>query len=378
MKVIFICGSVDPGRDGVGDYTRRLCATLYKLGITVGILAINDGSVSKPEETTQNEDGVNVEVYRLPNTLAQKKRYKLAYSWIDKINPNWLSLQYVPYSFSQKGIPIGISSKLLKIGKGRKWHIMFHELAIGIEVGASIKDILIGKVQIQIIRSLLQKLNPSIVHTQTHLYRQILNDIGFNSSYLPLFSNIPRENKIDSTISDKKKLIHKSKNLNFLVFGGIQPNSPIDSFIMEAKNFASTNNLSMKMIFVGRNGKELTNWSIICKKNSVNFEILGEKPRKEISYILSDANYGISTTPFILSEKSGSVAAMHLHSLPVICVARDWVAKVKINKNNSSVMNYQVGNFDNMINNSQAIHKIDNTVTQVAKLFLNSLNVKNL
>ena len=28
MKITFICGSLNPGQDGVGDYTRRLAAQL--------------------------------------------------------------------------------------------------------------------------------------------------------------------------------------------------------------------------------------------------------------------------------------------------------------------------------------------------------------
>mgnify|MGYP003474349261 CR=1 FL=1 len=42
MKILFICGSLEPGKDGVGDYTRRFCGELLKMNYEVQILSIND------------------------------------------------------------------------------------------------------------------------------------------------------------------------------------------------------------------------------------------------------------------------------------------------------------------------------------------------
>ena len=33
MKIVFICGCLEPGKDGVGDYTRRLSAELIDHGV---------------------------------------------------------------------------------------------------------------------------------------------------------------------------------------------------------------------------------------------------------------------------------------------------------------------------------------------------------
>ena len=41
MKLIFICGSLEPGRDGVGDYTRRLAGELIRQGHQIAIIALN-------------------------------------------------------------------------------------------------------------------------------------------------------------------------------------------------------------------------------------------------------------------------------------------------------------------------------------------------
>jgi hypothetical protein len=42
MKIVFVCGSVEIGRDGVGDYTRQLGLELLNQGHEVRIIGIND------------------------------------------------------------------------------------------------------------------------------------------------------------------------------------------------------------------------------------------------------------------------------------------------------------------------------------------------
>ena len=42
MKIAFICGSIEPGRDGVGDYTRRLAIELIKNSYEVAVIALHE------------------------------------------------------------------------------------------------------------------------------------------------------------------------------------------------------------------------------------------------------------------------------------------------------------------------------------------------
>ena len=46
MNILFICGSAEPGKDGVGDYTRRLCGELLRTGHRTRILALCDNHAS--------------------------------------------------------------------------------------------------------------------------------------------------------------------------------------------------------------------------------------------------------------------------------------------------------------------------------------------
>ena len=53
MKIVFICGSAQPGKDGVGDYVRLLALSLLKMGHQAAIVAYNDKFVSAPETVVQ-------------------------------------------------------------------------------------------------------------------------------------------------------------------------------------------------------------------------------------------------------------------------------------------------------------------------------------
>ena len=42
MKILFICGTFENGKDGVGDYTKRLAKEIIDYGHSVHIIAIHD------------------------------------------------------------------------------------------------------------------------------------------------------------------------------------------------------------------------------------------------------------------------------------------------------------------------------------------------
>ena len=103
MKILFICGSLEPGKDGVGDYTRRLAGELIKQNTVIEIISLNDKYIKQIWEGTQ-EDGVQrIPVLRLPASCPWDKRLQKAKERIDSFEPEWLSLQYVAFAFNNKG-----------------------------------------------------------------------------------------------------------------------------------------------------------------------------------------------------------------------------------------------------------------------------------
>ena len=344
MKILFICGSLESGCDGVGDYSRRLAGELIRQGHQVALLALNDKSVKMITEEFQESEGITISVLRIPDHTSSRERFIQAAKYIDCFSPEWLSLQYVPFSFQKKGLPFRLANNLAKIGKGRKWHIMFHELWVGMDTEAPLKHFIWGKVQQQITRKIINKLFPQVMHTQSLLYQKQLNKLGFQVLHLPLFGNIP-------VIGANKVEINKNKKtFTLVIFGSIHPGAPIKQFAEELISFGQKNQLNVQITFIGRSGIELENWLNVCTKNGIEVTVLGEQNPEKISDVLQHADWGISSTPLLQIEKSGTVAAMHEHGLKVICVARDWTPqKIKISSSIESVSEYKENKLETIL-----------------------------
>ena len=368
MKILFICGSLASGRDGVGDYTRRLAGELIRQGHQTSIIALNDRLIDTLISTKQEVEGITVPVFRLPSIMSNKERFFNAGKHIEVFNPEWLSLQFVPFSFQDKGLPFGLGYQLAKIGKGRKWHVMFHELWIGMNTEATCKFKVWGIIQREITRSILKQLHPVVIHTQTKLYQFELFNLGYNVIYLPLFGNIPVLNKQDKE--------GKPTKLSFVVFGGIHYGAPIAEFAKQVRIYAITNNIEIEVVFIGRCGAELEIWIQICKIEGLRFSVLGEQSPMILSEVLSQSNIGITSTPFLLVEKSGTVAAMLEHGLSVICVARQWTVAGFGNDNmQSNVKLFNINDFshDSVLNSNSEQH---NTVSNVTRQLIELLTKK--
>jgi hypothetical protein len=373
MKIVFICGSLEPGKDGVGDYVRRLASELITLGNKVGAVALNDRNIDKMFSGIQEGIGASISVLRIPSSYLYKEQTKMANKWIDEFNPDWVSLQYVPFSFQLKGLPFRFGSKLAKISKGRYLHIMFHELWVGMDVEAPIKHLLWGFVQRKLIKALVRKTKPDVIHTQTHLYIEQLKRLSLKADFLPLFSNIQVVNNTCTYLGND--IVSPQVKISFILFASIQPGAPVNFFAKDVKEFAYQNNIDVSITFLGRNGAEQNCWIEACKANGIDVVVLGEQSDEQISNALHSATYGISTTPIPQLEKSGAVAAMLEHGLPVICVARPWHPK-NVKKINIpyGVYEYKGGDLPNFFSQNSHTVKSSNII-DVAQQLLNSLHL---
>lgn len=344
MKIAFLCGTLEPGGDGVGDYTRRLAGELLKQGHRTMVLSLRDPFIMHETFGSQCSEEIEIPVLRIPTAIGCKKSLERAKECIDAFDPEWLSLQYVPFSFHSRGLHSEFNFSIKELGKGRKWHIMFHELWVGMANESSFKLKLWGAIQRQLIRSLAATLNPKVVHTQTQLYKEHLNQLGFKAEYLPLFSNIPVAANKSKTVEDESNW---QKTISFVVFGNIHPDAPVDQLVKEAASYAEVNKVKIKLQMIGRNGKEHKRWADAWKAEGLQVEIYGEQPAERISEILVNASLGITTTAYAVVEKSGAVAAMQAHGLPVLCVAPPWTPRgIKSLERPAGITEYHKGNLE--------------------------------
>ena len=320
MKIVFLCGCLEFGRDGVGDYVRRLAGELAAQGHQTAGIALNDEYVA--QETLVVEAGITL--LRLPGAWPFSRRTAQARQWVGAFNPDWLSLQFVPFSFHPKGLPFGLGEQLARIGQGRAWHLMMHELWVGMQQEAPTKHVWWGKVQRHLIKSLIARLQPKLVHTQTRLYQAQLAKLGVASQLLPLFANIARE---DSHVKASSELLPpppEQAAVRLLIFGSIHPGAPVAAFVHEVAQYAAAQARPVVLTLIGRCGPEQAHWVAAWEGAGLPVELLGEQAPSRISAALASASLGIATTPLAQIEKSGTTAAMLAHGLPVLCVARAW------------------------------------------------------
>lgn len=375
MKIIFITSSLEPGRDGVGDYTRILAVALIKLGHTVTALTLQDKFITTEFSGIQLQDSVELAVWRLPYNLGTHKSFAKATDIINTINPDWISIQFVIFTYNDKGLPFYLVKQFNQLTKGRNCHIMFHELWVGIHTNSSLKYFVWGWFQKQIIKNMLLNLKPASIHTHTRLYQKKIYQVGFKAAYLPLFGNIPViKNNVDQTNKLQAKIIR------LVYFGTIHANTPVEDFVRELVDYYSTNKVSFEVDIIGRTGDHVKEWLQVFKKAGIKVLDHGELSAIQISEILSNAAIGISTTPILFSEKSGTIAAMLEHGLPVLCVAK----KIKVNYADNflapdGVFDYTKGNLEFTLKNihsSASNLKVSQVAAQLISFF-NRANNKN-
>jgi hypothetical protein len=82
----------------------------------------------------------------------------------------------------------------------------------------------------------------------------------------------------------------------------------------------------VEITHIGRIGAGAELWEAMVARygDGIAFRRLGEQPPDRISEVFATTHFGIATTPWALVGKSGTVAAMREHGLPVI-VNRDDV-----------------------------------------------------
>jgi hypothetical protein len=339
MKIVFICSSLEHGRDGVGDYTIKLASELIRQGHIAVAIALNDKYITEElDDTIRKLDNIDLPVLRLPSIWPIAKRNDYAKRYINNFIPDILSLQFVIFGYHSKGLPFSIAKQLAFIGNGRPWQIMFHELWIGITKKSPLKHKGYGFFQKGIIKSIIKTLKPKVINTSNGLHHALLNSVGINSVILPLFSNIPiapLEADFLKTV-DSKLGFSFEESLQYVIigiFGNLHPQAKLDDVINEELVLAKNDNKNLVFISVGRIGDEgLKELERLTKAfdGLVKFFQFGEQSEKNVSMLLQVMNKGISCTPIEHIGKSGVYAAMRHHGLSVITPVSDYIPEYDI------------------------------------------------
>lgn len=307
MKILFLAGSLEPGKDGVGDYTRALAIECARWGHETLLVSIND-----PWIITSVQDSA---LLRLGTSTPWPDRAKALQKFLRDSRPDIVSLQFVPYAFHLRGLPLA----LLRILRGMMGHlpvqIMFHEIWIGAQIRAPLKFRAVGFFQRKIIKTLVKSLNCRVIHTSNLVYVHLLNRNAIGAKHLPLFGSVP------VVATDDSQGVVNDNVLRLGLFGSIHPEWSPDALLTQLQKLGRP----IQLAHIGRIGPGESVWMNLAKRydSEIAIQRLGEQSLEDISRFFSSVHFGISTSPLSLIGKSSCVAAMLEHGLPVIVTRND-------------------------------------------------------
>lgn len=324
-KILFLCAGLEPGQDAVGDYTHCLAKACLLYGVKGHILALNDHHCREPLEKVLGY----IPAMRLPQRLGNRGRRRLLSRALAEWKPDVVSLQFVAYGFQPKGLPWKLGTELRNCLGDLPVHIMFHEIWIGADRRTSLKHRVVGCMQKLVHLRLLRQLQPCCVHTHAEPYRRALLEAGIEVRSLPLPSNLPVAVKPDNgfvweQFSAAGMAVNEADRESlavFLVFGHVPPEWDPDRLLPELEAYRRRSGRKPVLFFSGRGGlddKRREQIWAVAGAYGVTCVSAGFLPAEQVSALMQFADFGVATVPFALWQKSGVVAAMRAHGLPVI------------------------------------------------------------
>ena len=306
VKLLFICASVEPYKDGVGDYSVKLASQLNRDGWKTAIVALRDKHCNTAEES---EATAGTPALRLPATMSFQHRLRHLAGYVKAFQPDWISLQYVPYGFSANGTPLLLSRGLAGLKGNFRWHLMVHEVCVG--KGLNWKMNIVNFLQEYSLKKLMARLEP-VVHTTTPKYRALLAETGIKAELLPLFGNID----VSSAPEDGS-----NTTLKGVYFGIVPEESSQHFFAAGIGKYCVDNSRRLEIIFCGRSGRNVDSFINLirsyCPDEILKISRTGELRPEDLSRQFSAADFGICRVRPELVGKSGSAIAMLEHGLPL-------------------------------------------------------------
>ncbi|MES2454145.1 MAG: glycosyltransferase [Bacteroidota bacterium] len=313
---MFICGSLAPGLDGVGDYVRRLSTALMHNGYSVTAMSWNDPYVNDARKEVQVSEGLGLSVLRLSSRFKAAERDAAARKFVDWINPDVISLQFVPYAFQNKGLPFLLQRGLAPLIKGRIFQVMFHELWLDTPV--NLKQKITAVVQRMLIVKLIRILNPQLVNVTLSFNQERLTRLGLNAEILDLFGNIYPA--VDGE-AGAWATAEPPQSLRLLYFGEVPRGAFRTVFLRDFVSFCKCSRHPVKLLLACGNSpaKALfcTELNLALKGCDYELEDCGFLSVEALSALMRDCQAGISKSKPHLLAKSGAAVAMLEHGLPV-------------------------------------------------------------
>ena len=322
MRIAFICSRLGRGRDGVGDYVRRLSVELVSQGHPVLALALRDTR----DETEEPAGGPRIRRFHAADSP------DLARAELADFAPEWISLQWVPYGWHPRGLPWSAGDRLAALHPTTpNRHLMAHELWVGENRGAPPLDRRLWRpLQRIVTRRLARAWRPALVHTTTPVYAAMLADLGLRASLLPLPGNLPAPGPDDAAWAlawlRDHGLAGETPALLAGVFGTLHPEWDPAAALRCWTAHARAAGRAPALLALGRLGPDGEGKLDEIRSAAPGLGVVrgGELPAGRIAALLDRCAFGLASSPLALLGKSGSVAACLDLGLPVLVTRDDW------------------------------------------------------
>ena len=299
MKLLILSPSYVAGTCGVLDYSQLLCEQLRLHSVDASVYSIN--SQADPSHSKLTE-------------------------YIDFFQPDWISLQFVSYAYSKRGLISSHSLPWTKLRGRLGSNVIFHETWIGAHLGASLRQRSIGALQRSGIKKAMRIMKPDVVHTTNHLYMRMLERAGISNTLLPLFGNIPiSQSSFNPYIKLFDLMAPGTSQSDWLVaafFGTIYPSKHLLDALIWLQNFCLQKQKLLLITSLGYSPMAPSLFSDLTLRlpsnESLFFHFTGKLESNTLSTWIGNADFGLSTTPFNIIDKSGSALAFREHGIPVI------------------------------------------------------------
>ncbi len=352
--ILIMCGCLEPGKDGVGDYVLRIGSWLEANGVEVAYLAMNDRYVERSDQSSKMR-------LRLSSVNSWESRFTKVQSFIETIEPSFIFLQFVPYAFHQKGVPGKFVRLLQELKTEASWIFMFHEAYIDGDLSS--KQKLVRLYQKRVIKKLLRNSEDNQVFTSNKKYQKMLDRIGISSAILPLFGNVPFSDRPASKRGEGETKIG-------VYFGAPPKEETFDVFTTRLKEASKEHQLEVR--FCGRPSPKLEKFISYLKINCQMVRIveLGEMESDDLSLEFFGADFGISRIAPELIGKSGASTAMLEHGLKL------WIPLARSNKHIESEVIFRpelcYSDFEDLMRD-RSVHAPESNIDNTGKILLDRI-----
>ncbi len=315
MRIALLTTTLEPGRCGVGDFTRRVAGDLVAAGHEVLALAFRDGHL---QVTARDDSQAGLSILRLPVHAWSAEARGEARGALTAFSPDVASLQISPYGLGYHGMLFSCLPWFARLLAGLPLHIMYHELWIGGTRDAPWRQVVEGALQRRLLGRFHRRLAPQAASCSSNLARAMLGSIGIEASVTPIPSGIP----VAPTGNGEPLPTAEPGTRRLALLGSIPPEWDWRGSLGPLCRAISASGQRAELVQLGRPGYQgRAIWAAITAAASelpaTTLEV-GEADAVSLSHWLQTCDAGLSLTPLEALGKSSAAGAYRAHGLPII------------------------------------------------------------